>query len=222
MTSDFGNRTGLPLPRTVDQLAARIEDAAQTLRRVPGARNSQPAYDMRASWPDFVRDTREAYGYNIARGGSLKATAADIERMDEVLVWIARWWSAAEMQRAHIPEDAGAVAWLRIGAGWQMRRLQAWRQARWGFRKPPGGLSRESLRTLAQRAMEHMVAGLTSQVVVPAEIPADQVEVVWGVTVDLETERRVAAVLGDGAVRVQTRHARATWQEMPKRGGKEG
>jgi hypothetical protein len=222
MTHDFGSRTGLPVPATVAELMDRLEDAALTLRRVPGVKHSQPARELRSNWPDYVRDAREAYGYYVARGGAIKASAADIARMDEVLAWIARWWSSAEMRRARLPEDGGAVAWLRIGAGWQMRRLQKWRQERYGMKRPPGGNSRESLRLVAQRAMEHMVAGLTQAPVTPQPIEADAPQIAWDVVVDDTVESRVSAILGDGQVLVRTRHARAEHREVPARAWKKG
>lgn len=218
--------TGLPLPANVADLADRLEDAARTLRRVPSAKNSRPA-EMRSNWPDYVRDTNEAYGYQAARGGAIKASAAEIARMDEVLGWIARYWSAAEMRKAAMPEDAGAVAWFRHGAGWQAARLAAWRIERWSRAKPPGGASRESIRTLADRAMRHMLAGLHQRQAeaepAPAEaadtdLPPVRIEVV----LDRVVTQRVAAIRADGTAIVQTRHARAEHKLVPARGMRKG
>lgn len=208
--------TGLQLPRDVGELSERLEDAARTLRRIPAARNSRPA-EMGSGWPDYLREVMEAYGYQAARGGAVKASAAEIERMDEVLGWVSRWWSVAEMRRAGLPEDAGGLAWLRVGAGWQMRRLAEWRQQRWGMRRPPGGLNRESMRLLVVRALEHMLQGLTGQRVEPVEVEEDLPPVRIDVVVDRAVTARVAAIRADGTLVVQTRHARAEHREVPAR-----
>ena len=212
--------TGLPLPRNTADLSDRIADAFATLRKIPSPKNSAPG-DMRIGWPDYVRDTNEAYGYSKARGGAIKATAAEIARMEEVLAWIARCWPAVEMRRVGLPEDAGAVAWFRVGAGWQMKRLAEWRLKRWGVRRPPGGTNRESLRAMVQRALEHMLSVLQGQQVAPApieaELPAVRVEVI----LDRTVTQRVQAIRENGSFVVRTRHARAEHREVPVKGRRE-
>lgn len=211
--------TGLPRPRTPDELRDRLADAAATLRRVPAAKNSGPA-GYRIAWPDYLQDRNEAYGYSAARGGRTHATAAEIARLDEVLVWISRWWSEAEMGRAGLPADAGQVAWLHGGAGWKWPRVAKRREVAWGGgRSAPGGNSAPSLRLIEERALAHMLrrlgggAAVVEPVMQLGDLPAIRIDV----TLDRTMTERVSAIRADGSAVVTVRHARATWGEVPDR-----
>lgn len=206
------------LPRTREDVAARIEDAVLTLRRVPASKHSAPA-EFKSNWPDFLRDSREAYGYSAARGGRILANAAEIARMDQVLGWIAAHWSVAALAGAGLPRDAGGVAWLRC-AGWTWPRIARWRRERWGrVSGVPGGLSPVSLRSLERDALDHLLrclGGRPARRDEVAEAAEGAGEVVWGVELDRTMQERVVRWRLDGSALVQVRHASARWAESKK------
>jgi len=217
--------TGLPIPRDADQLRERIADACATLRLVPAAKNSRPA-EMRSNWPDYLRDTSEAYGYQAANAGPTRASASAVARMDEVLLWVARWWSAASLDQAGLASDGGAVVWLHAGAGWKWPRIAEWRRKRYGENRAHGvsgipmGNTPPSLRVIEQKVLAHMLRGLGAAT--PAAPHgaldtqmAEDGAVRLDVVLDRTMESRVSAMLGEGVVMVQTRHARASWQVIP-------
>jgi hypothetical protein len=69
------------------EIEARIEEAVETLKRVP-------VPDIQRSvtkWPEFVHDAHEAYGYGGFRPPRSPAAPDAISRLDETLGWL-RWW----------------------------------------------------------------------------------------------------------------------------------
>jgi len=70
-------------PREIED---RLEEAALTLRRLPSPPGSGPK-GFGSSWPEVVRDTRHAYGYETARM-RVVPSARDIARMEEVIAWL--------------------------------------------------------------------------------------------------------------------------------------
>lgn len=98
-----------------------MEEAALTLRRLPNPRGSG-ARGYGRSWPEYAREAKHAYGYHEARM-RVVPSAAQIQRMDEALVWL-RWLS---------PEDA-KIVWMRAeGARWRAVCIEAGvvRQTAW-------------------------------------------------------------------------------------------
>lgn len=87
---------------TPAEVEARFEEAALTLRRLPDPPGSGPR-GYGSSWPDYVHDASQAYGYGEARVRIIPS-AADIRRMEECIEWL-RWVA---------PEDA-RIVWLRAG-----------------------------------------------------------------------------------------------------------
>ncbi|MBF0140243.1 MAG: hypothetical protein HQL74_08180 [Magnetococcales bacterium] len=91
---------------TPKMVADRMEEAAKTLRRLPG----QTIQGCRAFWPDIIHEFSEAYGWDkpVARLGSPPPDA--ITRMDECLDWL-RW----------LEPDATRLIWLRAeGTPWKL------------------------------------------------------------------------------------------------------
>tara|TARA_R110002073_G_scaffold303806_1_gene472267 strand:+ start:4887 stop:5345 length:459 start_codon:yes stop_codon:yes gene_type:complete len=104
------------------EIEDRFEEAAQTLRRLPGDRIGGYA----SSWPPIVRDAREAYGYNPQRMPRIAPSPQAISRMEECFDWLG-WLDD--------PEDA-RIVWLRAeGVRWRQIcirigcvRSTAWRR----------------------------------------------------------------------------------------------
>ncbi len=85
---------------TPAEVEARFEEAAVTLRRLPDPPGSGPK-GFGSSWPDYVRDAGQSYGYGEARV-RIVPSAAEIARMEECIGWL----------RFVAPEDA-RIVWLR-------------------------------------------------------------------------------------------------------------
>lgn len=85
-------------PWTPKLVEARIEEAADTLRRLPEER----VRTTRSTWPPIIRDFWEMYGVEPARLRLGPPSAAAIDRMDQTLEWL-RWLEA----------DDARIVWLR-------------------------------------------------------------------------------------------------------------
>ncbi|MEA1938111.1 MAG: DUF6362 family protein [Pseudomonadota bacterium] len=68
-------------------IRSRLEDAADTLKRLPAGRNAFPA-GLRANWPPIVRNFFDAYGRDQEQELRIPPQARAITRMDEVLLWL--------------------------------------------------------------------------------------------------------------------------------------
>ena len=84
----------------VEMVAARLEEAAETLKRLPMTGLKPREYGD--AWPTVIHDAMDAYGWDeaVVRLGPPSAEA--ITRMDEALQWL-RWLE---------PNDA-RLLWLR-------------------------------------------------------------------------------------------------------------
>lgn len=105
-------------PREVED---QMEEAARTLRRLPNPLGSG-ARGYGSSWPEYVREAKDAYGYHESRM-RVVPSAAQIDRMEAALQWL-RYLS---------PEDA-RIVWMRAeGARWKAVCIQAGctRQTAW-------------------------------------------------------------------------------------------
>ena len=71
---------------TPPEIIARLEEAGATLLALRLG-DGRPA-SLRAAWPEFVRDAKEAYGYTGERVRPAIPDASAITRMDEALAWI--------------------------------------------------------------------------------------------------------------------------------------
>lgn len=106
---------------TPTEVEDRFEEAAATLRRLPGVR--VPGYF--STWPPVVRNIHEAFGWEPARFARIPPTAEAIARMEETFTWLA--WLDGEDAR---------IVWLRAeGVRWKpicwrigISRATAWRR----------------------------------------------------------------------------------------------
>lgn len=113
-------------PRLIED---RMEEAAQSLRRLPNPPGSGPKGYGR-SWPEYVHEAKHAYGYHEATMRVIPS-AAQIQQMEECIDWLrflhpddARIvWSRAEGHRwRQVCIEAGCVrqtAWRRWVAALQ-------------------------------------------------------------------------------------------------------
>ncbi len=92
---------------TAECVARRVAEAVDTLKRLP-----VPHVRRRATlWPEFVRDSREAYGWETARLRLAPAAPEAITRLDETLVWLR--WLPRQTQRI-LWSRASGLSWRRI------------------------------------------------------------------------------------------------------------
>jgi hypothetical protein len=95
-----------------EEVAARIREAWDTLRRVP----AQSVPGFRVSWPDMVQDTFDAYGYTQATVRLARASPASIDRMHETFGWFVHLAGEPHLTKA---------VWLCAGAGMGPKRAGA-------------------------------------------------------------------------------------------------
>ncbi len=105
-------------------VAVHLEDAADTLRRLPNRRVGGYA----RAWPEIVREYWEAFGWHEVELRPIPPAPGAIDRMDEVLRWL--WW---------LERDEARLVWARAtGRPWKaiayehgIDRTTAWR--RWTY-----------------------------------------------------------------------------------------
>jgi len=96
--------------RDIDVLV-RMEEAATTLKRMPGIKRPS---GHRSHWPEWLRDAHLAYGYDAAQEdldakSRIHPTPEQIDRMDEAVPWL-----------QHVSIDEGRAIWARAnGATWR-------------------------------------------------------------------------------------------------------
>ena len=73
---------------TRDELIARLGEAYETYRRLPDPDRRYRVTSM-TSWPLYVRDAVEAYGYGEVNVRLAAPSPAAIDRADELLAWMA-------------------------------------------------------------------------------------------------------------------------------------
>ena len=121
---------------TREQVALRIREAWDTLRRVPA--HSVPGF--RVSWPDFVQDTADAYGYTQASVRLARASPQAIDRMHEAFGWFRHLDGRPHLTKA---------VWLTAGAGMGPKRAGALL-----------GVHRDTLRARRDEGLDAIVDGL--------------------------------------------------------------
>ena len=119
-----------------EAVAGRMREAWDTLRRVPA--HGVPGF--RSSWPDYVQDQAEAYGYTGVSVRLARASPRAIHRMNETFGWF-RFLEG----RAHL----GKALWLTCGAGLGPRRAG-------GIL----GVHRDTVRARRDEALDRIVTGL--------------------------------------------------------------
>ena len=120
----------------MERIEDRICEAARTLQLLPSP-GARFLAQLRSWWPE-APDEWSAYAATDATVPRLIPTAAEIDRMDEVLTWMTVL--AINRLPPKLPADTGRIVWARAaGASWP--RIMRSRRA-----KQRGGNSRESLR----------------------------------------------------------------------------
>ncbi len=95
---------------TETEVENRIYEAVDTLKRLP-------VPDIQRSvtrWPDVLRDSHEAYGYDAVHLRLAPAAPDAITRLDETLQWL-RW----------LPRAAQRILWSRAN-GFSWRRIASY------------------------------------------------------------------------------------------------
>lgn len=106
------------------EIRARLEEAADTLRRLPYPREYAALKGGQSTMPEYVRNAVEAYGYNDAEPPKIRPSAEAIDRMDEALGWL-RW--LPEQDARLVWMRAMRIGWKRISAEFHIDRTTAWR-----------------------------------------------------------------------------------------------
>ena len=104
---------------TPEVVAERLEEAADTLRRLPAVR----VQGYFSTWPAVVRDFWEAFGWHDAEVRLGPPAPAAIDRMDETLQWL-RWLNPDETRLVWL--RAEGVRWKLISARFGVGRTTAW------------------------------------------------------------------------------------------------
>ena len=115
-------------------VAERLEEAADTLRRLPAVR----VQGYFSTWPAVVRDFWEAFGWHDAEVRLGPPTPRAIDRMDETLQWL-RWLEADETRLVWL--RAEGVRWKLISARFGVGRTTAWYRWSGALAKIAAGLN---------------------------------------------------------------------------------
>ncbi len=126
---------------TASRVEERLAEAADVLRRLPEER----VQGYGSTWPAYVHDPGEAYGWDRPRLRPIPPTPRAIDRMEETLTWL-RWLEpeVAKLVWARAKGERWKVICWRFGLG----RTTAWE--RWVM-----GLCVIALRLNGERASRH-------------------------------------------------------------------
>ena len=160
-------RTEQPLVWTPEIVAARLAEAAVALAAARAPARTSQHDGTKVAWPDAPNTAAEAYGYTPEDAPRERASGAALDRLDDVLGWIARWLHAGACAAAGLPEDAAALTWKRAsGVSW--RRIARARVKRYGTPKVkggnspiPSGNSRPALARVYNKTLDHVCRSLT-------------------------------------------------------------
>lgn len=109
---------------TPKMAAVYLEEAADTLRRLPAVRVQGYA----SSWPPIVRDFWDAYGWEETEVRLGPPSAAAIDQMDVTLSWL-RWLDRDDARL--VWGRANRRPWKAIAHDFSIDRTTAWR--RWTY-----------------------------------------------------------------------------------------
>jgi hypothetical protein len=93
-----------------DEIKAALREACRILERTPFPKGSRPA-QLRAGWPDVVREAADAYGYTATRNRPALPSPLELDRMDEALRWLL-WVEGTE--RTVLFARACGVTWRAL------------------------------------------------------------------------------------------------------------
>jgi hypothetical protein len=122
---------------TRETVALRVREAWDTLRRVPA--HGIPGF--KSSWPDFVQDAIDAYGYTSATVRLARASPTAIDRMHETFGWFRFLEGEAHLTKA---------LWLTSGCGMGPKRAGAIL-----------GVHRDTVRARRDEALDRIADSLT-------------------------------------------------------------
>jgi len=108
-------------PWTPKRVEARLEEAAEVLRRLPEHR----VQGYFSTWPAPVRDYWEAFGWSEIAARRPCPTPAAISRMEQALEWLA-WVSRDDARLLWL--RAERVPWRVVCARIGVSRATAWRR----------------------------------------------------------------------------------------------
>ena len=106
-------RVGVPMINIVD-VERRFLRSCKTLRAVPD--RERRFQEVQGSWPDYVRDVAEAYGYNDAPMPRFRPTPFDVSDMLTALSWARglqrneyrlAWWRSFDLSFGQISRRIG-------------------------------------------------------------------------------------------------------------------
>lgn len=109
---------------TREMVAAWLEEAADTLRRLPRVR----VQGYVTAWPPIVHDYWEAFGWDETEARLGPPSAKAIDRMDCSLLWLR--WLEREDQRI-VWDRANGRPWKAIAHDYGIDRSTAWRH--WNY-----------------------------------------------------------------------------------------
>jgi len=95
---------------TAEQIRARFEEAAATLRGLRVGKRDRPEARL-SRWPGIVHQAMLAYGWNDARMRPPAPSPEAIDRLDETLSWL---WPLADDERRLVMARAFRLPWRRI------------------------------------------------------------------------------------------------------------
>jgi hypothetical protein len=102
-------------------VAVYLEDAADTLRRLPNRRVGGYV----SAWPEIVHDYWEAFGWHDAEVRPIPPSPKAIDQMDETLRWF--WWLERDEARLVWARSTGKP-WKVIAHQFGIDRTTAWRR----------------------------------------------------------------------------------------------
>ena len=100
-------------------VAARLEEAADTMKRLPEIKPQQ----HQSAWPPIIREFWEAYGWDQAKVRLGPPLPEAITRMDECMEWL-KWLEPEQMQL--VWAKAERFPWKEILPRFGMGRTKAW------------------------------------------------------------------------------------------------
>lgn len=103
-------------------IAERIEEAAQTMRRLPRERGP---YRNGCFWPEVVHDFWESYGNEPDKMRPSVPSASAISRMQEVCTWL-QWLEPA--QASLVWARASGVYWRKLEIAFTLNRSRLHRE----------------------------------------------------------------------------------------------
>lgn len=96
--------------KTVAEIELDLREAGRVLKRTPFAKGSRPA-ELRAAWPDVVREAIDAYGYTKVRCRGGIPSPLELDRMDEAWGWL---WHVKGQERQIIFARAIGATWRAL------------------------------------------------------------------------------------------------------------